>query len=140
MLIGLAIGALGLLLLAGIGRSTPYPLLVVPLMLAGLGMSLTMPAATTAVIEAAPAQRSGLAGGTINAARQTGGLLGIALMGSLVSAHGRFSGDSHAALAVGGCAFLLGWLISLWTAPRHESAGLRIAPTTSSTRSNPSPS
>lgn len=140
MLIGLAIGALGLLLLAGIGRSTPYPLLVVPLMLAGLGMSLTMPAATTAVIEAAPAQHSGLAGGTINAARQTGGLLGIALMGSLVSAHGRFSGDSHAALAVGGGAFLLGWLISLRTAPRHEPAGLRIAPTTSSTRSNPSPS
>ncbi|MGH2861052.1 MAG: MFS transporter, partial [Solirubrobacteraceae bacterium] len=59
MLIGLGIGALGLFLLAGIGPSTPYLLLVVPLALAGLGMSLTMPAATTAVIEAAPAERAG---------------------------------------------------------------------------------
>lgn len=140
MLLGLAIGALGLFLLAGIGSTTPYLLLVVPFALAGLGMSLTMPAATTAVIEAAPADRSGLAGGTINAARQTGGLLGIALMGSLASAHGRFSGDSHVALAVGGGAFLIAWLTSLRTAPAHESAGLRIAPRTSSTRSNPSPS
>ncbi|MGH2863471.1 MAG: MFS transporter, partial [Solirubrobacteraceae bacterium] len=140
MLIGLGIGALGLFLLAGIGPTTPYPLLVVPFVLAGLGMSLTMPAATTAVIEAAPTERAGLAGGTINAARQTGGLLGIALMGSLVSAHGHFSGDSHLALAVGGGAFLLGWLISWRTAPAHERSGLRIAPTTSSTRSNPSPS
>jgi DHA2 family methylenomycin A resistance protein-like MFS transporter len=140
MLIGLAIGACGLLMLAGVSSTTPYALLVVPFALAGLGMSLTMPAATTAVIEAAPAERSGLAGGTINAARQTGGLLGIALMGSLASAHGRFSGDSHAALAVGAAAFLLGLLISLRTAPAHEQAGLRRAPTTSSARSNPSPS
>jgi DHA2 family methylenomycin A resistance protein-like MFS transporter len=140
MLVGLSIGAVGLFLLAGIGPSTPYWLLVVPFVLSGLGMSLTMPAATTAVIEAAPAERAGLAGGTINAARQAGGLLGIALMGSLVSAHGRFSGDSHAALAVGGAAFLLAWLISLRTAPAHERTGLRTAPTTSSTRSNPSPS
>jgi DHA2 family methylenomycin A resistance protein-like MFS transporter len=106
MLVGLVIGAVGLFLLAGIGPSTPYALLVVPFVLSGLGMSLTMPAATTAVIEAAPAERAGLAGGTINAARQAGGLLGIALMGSLASAHGRFSGDSHAALAVAGAAFL----------------------------------
>jgi DHA2 family methylenomycin A resistance protein-like MFS transporter len=140
MLVGLATGALGLLLLAGVGRSTGYPLLVVPFTLAGLGMSLTMPAATTAVIEAAPPERAGLAGGTINAARQTGGLLGIALMGSLASAHGHFSGDIHAALAVGGGAFLLAWLISLRTAPGQERTGLRIAPTTSSTRSKPSPS
>ena len=142
MLIGLGIGAVGLFLLAGIGRTTPYALLVVPFVLSGLGMSLTMPAATTAVIEAAPEERSGLAGGTINAARQAGGLLGIALMGSLASQHGHFGGDSHAALAVGGGAFLLGWLISLRTAPAHERrfSGFRIAPTTSSTRSKPSPS
>jgi len=142
MLIGLAIGACGLLMLAGIDSTTPYALLVVPFALAGLGMSLTMPAATTAVIEAAPAEHSGLAGGTINAARQAGGVLGIALMGSLASAHGRFSGDSHAALAVGAAAFLIGLLISLRTAPGHERerAGLRRAPTTSSARSNPSPS
>lgn len=140
MLVGLGTGAVGLFLLAAAGPHTAYRLLVVPLMLAGFGMSMTMPAATTAVVEAAPEERAGLAGGTINAARQTGGLLGIALMGTLVSSHGRFNGDSHMALAVGGAAFLLGWLIALCTAPAHEPAGLRMAPTTSSTRSKPSPS
>jgi DHA2 family methylenomycin A resistance protein-like MFS transporter len=123
MLVGLGIGAIGLLALAGAGRDTPYPLLVVPFLLAGIGMSLTMPAATTAVIEGSPAERAGLAGGSINAARQAGGLIGIALMGSLVSSQGRFSGDTHLALAVGGVAFLLGWLIALRTAPAHERSG-----------------
>jgi DHA2 family methylenomycin A resistance protein-like MFS transporter len=140
MLIGLTLGALGLFLLAAVGRDTAYPWLVAPLVLAGFGMAMTMPAATTAVIEAAPGERAGLAAGTINAARQTGGLLGIALMGSLASAHGRFTGDSHIALVVGGAAFLVGLALAATTAPAHEGSGLRSAPTTSSTRSNPSPS
>lgn len=92
-------------------------------------MSLTMPAATTAVIEAAPEERAGLASGTINAARQVGGLLGIALMGSLASTNGHFSDDSHAALAVGAAAFLLALVLAALTAPAQErSGGSRLLP------------
>jgi DHA2 family methylenomycin A resistance protein-like MFS transporter len=67
MLIGMLIGDAGLFGLTVAGAHTPYPLLIAPLVAAGFGMSFTMPAATTAVVEAAPAQRAGLASGAINA-------------------------------------------------------------------------
>ena len=39
-------------------RGTPYWVLVLPMVAAGSGMALTMPAATTAVMDAAPGTRS----------------------------------------------------------------------------------
>ncbi|HEX4359423.1 MAG TPA: MFS transporter [Pseudonocardia sp.] len=86
LLIGLAVGGAGLFGLALAGAHTPYPVLVVPLVAAGFGMSFSMPAVTTAVVEAAPAERAGLAAGAINAARQVGGVLGVALLGGLAGA------------------------------------------------------
>jgi len=66
MLAGLAVGGAGLLGLMTVGAHSSYWQLVVPFMAAGLGMSLTMPAATSAVMETAPAERGGLASGTVN--------------------------------------------------------------------------
>ncbi|MER7006754.1 hypothetical protein ABT297_27455 [Dactylosporangium sp. NPDC000555] len=47
------------------GAHTPYPLLVVPLVAAGFGMSFTMPAATTAVTEGVPTEQAGPSAGVI---------------------------------------------------------------------------
>ena len=71
MRIGLCTGAAGLFGLMVTGVSTPYLLLMVPLMAAGFGMSFTMPAATTTVVEAAPKGRAGVASGAINAAARS---------------------------------------------------------------------
>jgi MFS transporter, DHA2 family, methylenomycin A resistance protein len=90
------------------GTHTPYPALVLPMIAAGSGMALTMPAATSAVLEAAPADRGGIAAGVINAARQAGGVLGVAVLGSLVSVPGTFIGGLRAGLVIAGCAFLAG--------------------------------
>ena len=65
--------------LALFGAHSSYWELVAPFVATGLGMSLVMPAATTAVMEAAPPECGGLASGTLNAARQVGGLIGVAL-------------------------------------------------------------
>ncbi len=46
---------------------------------------MTMPAATAAVIESAPAERAGIASGVLNAARQAGGAIGVALLGTLIA-------------------------------------------------------
>jgi MFS transporter, DHA2 family, methylenomycin A resistance protein len=78
MLVGLVAGGAGLLGLIVAGAHTPYLPLVGPLVTAGFGMAFTMPAATTAVVEAAPVDRAGLASGAINAARQVGGAIGVA--------------------------------------------------------------
>ena len=108
MLVGLGVGGAGLLGLMTVGAHSPYWLLVAPFMAAGLGMSLTMPAATAAVMEAAPAERGGLASGTINAARQAGGVIGVALLGSLVAQRVSFVPGLHIGMAIAGGVFLLG--------------------------------
>jgi DHA2 family methylenomycin A resistance protein-like MFS transporter len=102
MLCGLTLGALGLVGLA-LDPAAPYPLLVAPLMAAGLGMSLTMPAATSAAVDAAPGGRAGVAAGVINAARQAGGAVGVALLGSLAGV-GEGTALLVAAAAFGGAA------------------------------------
>jgi DHA2 family methylenomycin A resistance protein-like MFS transporter len=108
MLAGLLLGGAGLLGLAVAGAHTPYLALVLPMIAAGSGMALTMPAATSAVMESAPPDRGGIASSVINAARQAGGVLGVAVLGSLVSASAAFVGGLRAGLVVAGCAFLAG--------------------------------
>ncbi len=100
MLIGLCTGAAGLFGLMAAGAHEPYALLVPALVAAGFGMAFTMPAATTTVVEAAPPERAGVASGAINAGRQVGSTIGVALMGTLAAAAGR-----PAAMAAAGAAF-----------------------------------
>ncbi len=116
MLIGLVVGGAGLLGLMLARPSGGYALLVAPLVAAGFGMSFTMPAATTAVVEAAPEGRAGLASGVINAARQVGGVVGIALLGELVSGAGAaFVSGLRVAMVLAGAAFLLGAVVTVFT-------------------------
>ncbi|HEX3783894.1 MAG TPA: MFS transporter [Pseudonocardiaceae bacterium] len=119
MLIGLLVGGAGLLGLMAAGAHTGYPVLIVPLLAAGFGMSFTMPAATTAVVEAVPPERAGLASGVVNAARQVGGVVGIALLGVLVSGDAeQFVAGLRVAMAIAGAAFLLGAALTTLTVSR----------------------
>jgi DHA2 family methylenomycin A resistance protein-like MFS transporter len=105
---GLLRGGAGLIGPAAAGTHTPYLVLVLPMIAAGSGMALTMPAATSAVMESAPANRGGIASGVINAARQAGGMLAVAVLGSLMSVRATFIGGLRDGLIVAGCAFLAG--------------------------------
>jgi MFS transporter, DHA2 family, methylenomycin A resistance protein len=118
ILIGLTIGALGLAGLALTPADAPYPLLVLPLMASGLGMSLTMPAATSAAVDAAPDGRAGIAAGVINAARQVGGAIGVALLGSLAAAGASLAAGERTALLVATAAFLVAAAIAARTQAR----------------------
>jgi MFS transporter, DHA2 family, methylenomycin A resistance protein len=105
---GLLLGGAGLLGLVVAGVHTPYLVLVLPMIAAGSGMALTMPAATSAVMESAPPDRGGIASGVINAARQAGGVLGVAVLGSLVSVSSAFAGGMRIGLVIAAGAFLAG--------------------------------
>ena len=107
MLVGLVVGGAGMAGIALAGAHSSYWVLVAPLMGAGLGMSFVMPAATTAVMEAAPSERGGLASGTLNAARQVGGAIGVALLGALVARGTEFVGGFRIAMVVAAGAFVL---------------------------------
>jgi MFS transporter, DHA2 family, methylenomycin A resistance protein len=76
MIAGLSFGALGAFVLASTGS------VLVGSMLLGL-CSLAMPAMTAVVVGAAPDDRAGLASGVLNASRQSGGALGVAVLGTL---------------------------------------------------------
>ncbi|MEA5358805.1 MFS transporter [Amycolatopsis sp., V23-08] len=58
---------------------------VVALALLGFGVSLAIPSLLTAVIGSAPPELAGIAGGALNASRQTGAVLGVAILGSLLT-------------------------------------------------------
>lgn len=104
MIAGLTAGAIGLFgwLLAGPDAS--YWAMLAPLVLTGFGTGFTMPAATSAIMEAAPATRGGAASAVFNASRQTGSAIGVALTGALATRN-PVTGV-HAAAVIGSAAYL----------------------------------
>ncbi len=89
MLLGLGSGALAAALLATVGGHSSAAAILSALPLGGV--SLAMPAMTALAMAEAPARRIGLASGVQNAARQAGGALGVALLGTLLAATGPLS-------------------------------------------------
>ena len=91
-----------------------YWRLVVPLMMAGVGVSMAMPALQNAVVSAVAPGSLGQASGTFNALRQLGGVFGIAILVAVFSGSGgygtprAFSDGFTAALAAAAGLSLLG--------------------------------
>jgi EmrB/QacA subfamily drug resistance transporter len=61
-----------------------YPGLIVSLSLVGIGIGVTVVPVTTSVLDAVPAERSGMAASAANTFREVGALTGVAILGSLV--------------------------------------------------------
>lgn len=108
MVMGQGLAAGGTAALAFAGVSTPYLRLVPGLVALGVGMALTMPALTAAAVQAAPMDLAGVASGFLNTARQIGGALGVAVLGSLVAHH--FMEGWPVALGMVAALFVLGGL------------------------------
>jgi DHA2 family methylenomycin A resistance protein-like MFS transporter len=79
---GLALGTLGMLLLAFARGRTGLEVALVP---AGAGLGFALPSLTFLLLDSLPPAQAGLAGGLFNAGRQTGGALAVATFGTLVS-------------------------------------------------------
>jgi MFS transporter, DHA2 family, methylenomycin A resistance protein len=94
-----------------LSTQAPYAVLILPMAASGLGISFSMVAATTAVVEAAPPGQAGIASGVLNAARQVGSALGVALLGALLIHSARLS------LLVGAAAYGAALLCSFVVRP-----------------------
>jgi len=112
LLVGLAAGAAGLAGLATVGPGAGDALLAGLLALVGFGMAFAMPAATTAVVDAAPAERVGVAAAVLTTARQVGSVLGVAVLGGLLGAGQGFLPGMVRGLLLASGAFLLGGLLT----------------------------
>jgi EmrB/QacA subfamily drug resistance transporter len=83
--IGCLLMAAGLFLAVGYLNPHPsYGPLVIALSLAGIGIGTTVVPVTSSVLNAVPAERSGMAASATNTSREIGAVTGVAILGSLV--------------------------------------------------------
>jgi len=131
---GLLMQAAGLgwiAMIAASGRG--YPAMVVPLALAGIGVSMAMPAAQNAVLSSVAVTEIGKASGVFNMGRFLGGMFGIALLVTVFSASGAVDTPAHfskgftVAMIVAAVLSLAGAFVGLWL-PTRRSVVAALAP------------
>jgi Na+/melibiose symporter-like transporter len=85
MTFGMSLATIGMLGLAQLGVHSSYNHLWPFFSLIGIGMASTMPAVTATAMSSVDPSRSGIASGVVNAMRQIGGALGIAVLGAVAA-------------------------------------------------------
>lgn len=98
--LGATISAIGCLAMLGVDRGTSYWAICLQMIALSGGLGLLVPPLTSTLLGSVETARSGIAAGVLNATRQTGSVLGVALFGSLVSGSAAFIGGLHASLVI----------------------------------------
>ena len=83
---GLVLIAAGLVVISRVGTASPYWLLLAGLIPLGAGMGAAMTPATAGITEGLPAAQQGVGSALNDLSREVGGALGIAVIGSIVTA------------------------------------------------------
>jgi EmrB/QacA subfamily drug resistance transporter len=105
--------------LSTLSLDTAYSSFVVPFLMAGIGMALVFAPSANAVLGSVRPEQAGQASGATNAIREVGGVLGVAVLATVFSAHGSyatpqaFSDGLDAALPYGAAVLALGGLAAL---------------------------
>jgi MFS transporter, DHA2 family, methylenomycin A resistance protein len=102
---GAIAAAVGCMALLGTDRGTSYGAMCAQLVAIGAGLGLLVPPLTSTLLGSVEKKRSGVAAGVLNATRQTGSVLGVALFGAFVAKEGAFIVGTRESLIV--CAILL---------------------------------
>jgi EmrB/QacA subfamily drug resistance transporter len=115
---GMAIAALGMVLLTRIGVDTAYASHVLPsLILIGIGFGLTLGPSFATATSGVPARDSGVASAMVNTSQQVGGSIGTALLSTLaVSATTDFLTDRGPAPELLRQAAVEGYVTAFWWA------------------------
>jgi MFS transporter, DHA2 family, methylenomycin A resistance protein len=86
MIVSLAIAAVATITLTTISAQTPYWLIGTLIAISSVSIGVTVPAMTTSLMESAGKENANVAGSTLNATRQVGTLMGVAVTGVVLSA------------------------------------------------------
>ena len=95
--IGGSLAAVGVALLAGVDTTTPFVLAAAGYALLGSGYGMLTPSVATAAMRTVPQGASGVASGILNASRQVGTSVGLAVIGSLGVHAGVAAWSAHVA-------------------------------------------
>jgi MFS transporter, DHA2 family, methylenomycin A resistance protein len=107
------ITAAGCVALLPMASGTSYWAIGAQLIILGGGLGLLVPSLTSTLLGSVEKSRSGIAAGVLNATRQTGSVLGVALFGSLVARNNAFMAGAHASLMIS-AAVLLAGAVAIW--------------------------
>jgi MFS transporter, DHA2 family, methylenomycin A resistance protein len=99
--LGLGASGLGFAALAALGSDAGYGAMLGPLIAVGVGLGIGTPGVVVGATATVSADRAGMASAVNNTARQTGGAIGVALIGGIAGA---------TAFAISAAALLLGGL------------------------------
>lgn len=126
---GLGLQAIGMAWIAL--TATPglaYTNLIAPLVLAGAGVSMAMPAAQNAVLGAVAQSEIGKASGTFNMSRFLGGVFGVAVQVAVFAATGgfdspqAFSAGFVPAIGIAATLSLMAAIVGMWLPGRRATA------------------
>ncbi|MFF9485498.1 MFS transporter [Streptomyces sp. NPDC014676] len=84
LIAGNTLAAVGYLATVPVVGSGAYAQMTVQFVVAGFGIGLVVPSMTNAMLSSVDPANAGIASGVLNASRQLGGLVGVAVMGLLV--------------------------------------------------------
>jgi MFS transporter, DHA2 family, methylenomycin A resistance protein len=101
--VGAGLSACGCLALLGLAPGTSYWLIAAQLLVIGGGLGLLVPPLTSTLLGSVEKARSGIAAGVLNATRQAGSVLGVALFGSLAGQADAFMAGAHQSLMISAC-------------------------------------
>jgi len=125
--VGMGLAAVGLAVLTVGAGDVPYLVVAAGFTVFATGLSFAAPAQTLAVMTFAPDEHRNVASSALNAARQTGGVIGVALLGAL-AANDLVTGTPRAmAVAVATC--LLAALVALRFVPASPESSPSPSPT-----------
>jgi MFS family permease len=124
---GMTLLSVQLFYFSTLGADATFWSLFPGLAIGGIGMSLTMTPSAAAATRAVPVDKSGVGSAVLNACRQVGGSIGIALMGAIVAheAGGRrtteaFLDGFSLSLQVAGGIALVGALVAIGLIRSHH--------------------
>jgi DHA2 family methylenomycin A resistance protein-like MFS transporter len=115
---GALLSACACLALLMVAPGTSYPAMGLQLVAMSAGLGLLVPPLTSTLLGSVAKQRSGVAAGVLNATRQTGSVLGVALFGALVGRSGAFMTGMHASLAIAAVVLVAASLVISRAGPR----------------------
>ncbi|MER7243246.1 DHA2 family efflux MFS transporter permease subunit [Kribbella sp. NPDC000426] len=142
ILVGAALLTVGSALLAVVSTlHRSYAVTVIPMVIAGVGFSLAIPAVTKAVVSAVAMEDMGRASGTFSTLRQLGGAFGVAIPAAVFAATGGYAGPSdfidgyRPAIAVTAALALAAFLAGLPLPRRARSGQVQAGPVAQETGS-----
>ncbi|CCD98483.1 conserved membrane hypothetical protein [Bradyrhizobium sp. STM 3809] len=114
--LGAALSAAACVSLLPIAPGTPYAAIVLPLIGLSCGLGLIVPPLTSTLLGSVDRSRSGVAAGVLNATRQSGSVLGVALFGALIGPTGAFMHGLRLSLVISAALMLAAAGVIRWSA------------------------